>query len=112
MLYGAGGVAILLWIISLLGFSPFLFATTLLGFLITPFGRVVGAIFGAAAVFVLQKLFSQRDKLRPILERLIEAKPLYETIKSKPPNPEDLSRKNHIDWLFQWVLQGGAKPSI
>lgn len=112
MLYGAGGMALLLIIVSMLGFSPFLFLTWLLGFLITPLGMVVAAVLGALAIPVLRSIFSERKKLEPILKRLTEAKGDYDKIITTRADTEDPERRQLIDSLHEWVMARGPRPSV
>lgn len=111
-LYGAGGIALLLAIVSMLGFSPFIFLTALLGFLITPLGMVVAAALGALAVPALKHLFSERRTLQPVLKRLAEAKAPYDKIVDSYPDPLSIERRSRIDSLFDWVMEGGSWPGL
>jgi hypothetical protein len=112
MLYGAGGMVLIMIVVSMLGFSPFMFITWLLGFLITPPGMIVAAVFGGAAVFVMKELFSERARLRPILQRLVEAKSMYERIIAAHPDPNSSERRRLIDQLLTWVVSGTGRPDI
>src|SRR5437870_3515850 len=105
-IFAAGGMALLFIVLSMLGFGPFMFVTWLLAFLITPPGWIVAAVFGAAAATVLKYLFSQRAKLQPILKRLFDARPHYEKIVQKFPDPTSPERRQAIDALLQWVMTG------
>lgn len=104
MLYGAGGMVLLMFVVSLLGFSPFLFLTTVLGFLLTPVGMIVAAALGALAVPAFKKLFSDRKTLRPVLTRLIAAKPQYEQILASHPSAISPERIQAIDGLLALVI--------
>ena len=108
-LYAAGGMALLAVIVSMLGFGPFVFMTWLLGFLVTPLGWIVVAVFGALAVPMLKLLFSERRTLQPVLKRLQEAKSPYERIEKDRSLAE---RRQLIDSLFKWVVHGGAFPNF
>lgn len=106
MLYGAGGITLILVIVSLMGFTPFLFATTLLGFLITPPGMVVAAVLGAMAIPFLKGLFSERETLQPVLKRLTEVKEEYANIVATWPDVHSVERCSKINELFWWVTEG------
>lgn len=106
MVYGAGGITLILVIVSLMGFTPFLFATSLLGFLITPPGMIVAAVLGAMAVPFLKGLFSERETLQPVLKRLTEAKEKYAAITSAWPDVYSMERRSQINALFCWVKEG------
>jgi hypothetical protein len=111
MLYGAGGTTLILVIISVLGFSPFVFITSLLGFMITPWGMVISALLGAAALPVLKQLFSDRKLLEPVLRRMTEAKAHYESILLRYPDPASPDRIHSIDSLLKWVLYGRGQSA-
>lgn len=110
MLYAAGGTAFMLVIISMLGFSPFMFITWLLAFLITPTGMIVGAVLGALAVPALKKIFSERRTLQPILKRLMEAEKPWYAIASSGSDVLSAERRAGIDEWFRWVTEGGLRP--